>query len=688
MTRRLGLIVAGLLSLFGPLDSAMPGRAGGQRYWIFFVDKGPVSESEALMKSGAASQHLSPRALERRAKVLPAQALVDERDLQVYEPYVQRLRALAVEPLVSSRWLNAVSAAVDTAQLATVRGLPFVRAVQPVAVRLARPEPAPLAEQPRLGKGLEHTLDYGPSYEQNRLVRVPEVHDLGIDGTGVRIGMLDTGFRHQLNEAFQRLRVVAEFDFINGDSVTQNQEGQDAANQDQHGTGTLSVIGGFSPGRLIGPAFGAEYLLAKTEYVPSETAIEEDFWVAGIEWLEAMGADVVSSSLGYLDWYTYQDMDGNTAVTTRAADIAVGKGVVVVNSAGNEGNSAWRYIIAPADGDSVIAVGAVNSSGVLASFSSRGPTADGRTKPDVVAMGVGVYMAGPVHATDFRIGSGTSFSCPLLSGVVALMLDAHPYLTPMQVVEALRRTADRAQSPDNDYGWGLVDAWKALLYYGPAFTPRPWVASRSGDTVEVRLAVAGEPPIVSDGVAVLWGRHAAAADQLVYMVPAEKEHHFFAELPRPGEGDTLFLYFAAQDVRGKVFVHPQGAPQNLFYLLPGDSALRLVHLPGDSSAPPSPLVPVSFQLRALYPNPFPAGDRRYVTIQIELPEPAVVSVSIYDLVGRRVATVVDGRPLPARVHRFTWHGNDDAGRALPSGVYFCRVEAGDRWRVQKVVKAR
>ncbi|MBC7187732.1 MAG: S8 family serine peptidase, partial [Calditrichaeota bacterium] len=598
--RRLALIVAGLLSLSGSMGRAMPGGEERQRYWIFFVDKGPVSQREALLKSGVANQHLSPRALQRRAKVLPAQALVDERDLPVYEPYVRRLRELAVAPVVSSRWLNAVSATLDSPQLATVRGLPFVRAVQPVAMRLPEPEPAPPAETGPLVKGLDHTLDYGPSYEQNRLMRVPEVHDLGIDGSGVRVGMLDTGFRYQLNEAFQRLRVVAEFDFINSDSVTQNEEGQDATSQDLHGTETLSVIGGFSPGRLIGPAFGAEYLLAKTEYVPSETAIEEDFWVAGIEWLEAMGADVVSSSLGYLDWYTYQDMDGNTAVTTRAADIAVSRGVVVVNSAGNEGNSAWRYIIAPADGDSVIAVGAVNSSGVLASFSSRGPTADGRTKPDVVAMGVGVYMAGPVHATDFRIGSGTSFSCPLVSGVVALMLDAHPYLTPMQVLEALRETADRAQAPDNDYGWGLVDAWKALLYHGPAFTPRPQVAFGAGDRVEVRLAVAGEPPILSEGVAVLWRRQADGADQLVDMLPTEREHHFFAELPRPGEGDTLFLYFAAQDVRGKVFVHPHGAPQELFYLPPGDSTLRLIHLPGDSSAPPSPLVPVSFQLRALY----------------------------------------------------------------------------------------
>jgi len=539
-----------------------------------------------------------------------------------------------------------------------------------------------------VGKGTGDTLDYGFSYQQNALIRVPEVHNLGIDGTGVRIGMLDTGFRYQLNEAFRRLRVVAEFDFINGDSVTSNQEGQDAANQDLHGTETLSVIGGFCPGRLIGPAFGAEYVLAKTEYVPTETPVEEDFWVAGIEWLEAKGVDVVSSSLGYLDWYSYQDMDGNTAVTTRAADIAVSKGVVVVNSAGNEGNSSWHYIIAPADGDSVIAVGAVDGNGVLASFSSRGPTADGRIKPDVVAMGAGVYMAGPVHATDFRVGSGTSFSCPLVAGVAALILAAHPHLTPMQVAEALRQTADRARNPGNDYGWGLIDAWKALLYHGPAFTPQPWLSFLGEDEIEVRLAVAAEPALARNGLVLFWGLAADSVDEFVFMTPAEQEHHFMAQLPRPGEGKALFLYFAARDARGQVFVHPHGAPHSLFYLQPGDSTLRLIQQAADTTGPEWPEVPEVFALRPLFPNPFPAAGRPYTTVEIALPEPGEVSVGMYDLLGRKVATILEQRPLAAKVHRFTWHGKDDQGRVLPSGLYFCRVEAGGTVRVGKVVKVR
>ncbi|MDZ7271895.1 MAG: S8 family serine peptidase [candidate division KSB1 bacterium] len=676
-----------LTVLFGGVVSAWSYAASGghaqARYWIFFVDKGPMP------KSMGETVQLPPRVLWRRAKVLPPGQLVDECDRPLYEPYLERLHSLGVRPVLSSRWLNAVSAPLDEGQLAAVRKLPFVKKVQPVAMRRRLPEPeAAPGFQPVPKPGVQ-TYEYGPSLQQNALVRVPEVHNLGIDGTGVRIGMLDTGFRYQLSEAFQRLRVVAEFDFINGDSVTHNEEGQDVSSQEVHGTGTLSVIGGFSPGRLIGPAFGAEYVLAKTEYVPSETPVEEDFWVAGLEWLESMGVDVVSSSLGYLDWYTYQDMDGNTAVTTRAADIAVRKGVVVVNSAGNEGNSSWRYVIAPADGDSVIAVGAVDDNGVLAPFSSRGPTADGRVKPDVVAMGVRVYMAGPLHATDFRLGSGTSFSCPMVAGVAALILAAHPWLTPMQVGEALRQTADRAGHPDNEYGWGLVDAWRAVLYYGPAFTPFPTVrAIGEEDSVEVLLAVAGDPPIRPDGVMVYWGEDSTALEMLVKMGPTEREHHYVAKLPAPREGRVLYVCFAAQDVRGRIAVHPHDAPQSLFCAQAGDSSLRLLRLPQDSTAPPGQRVPTSFIVHPLYPNPFPAAGRPYTTVEIELPEPRVVSAAIYDLLGRRVASLLDSRPLLPRVHRFSWHGKDDQGRELPSGVYFCRVEAGQHATVRKLVKVR
>jgi len=239
---------------------------------------------------------------------------------------------------------------------------------------------------------------------------------------------------------------------------------------------TLSIIGGFKDGKLIGPAFDANFILAKTENTQSESPIEEDNWLAAAEWADSIGVDVTSTSLGYRDGfdfgftdYTAADMNGKTTIITKAADMLASKGVVVVNAAGNEGTRLalqQNSLVAPADGDSVIAVGAVTTTGVLASFSSRGPTADGRIKPDVVATGVGVYFANgtPGATTGYFSGSGTSFSCPLTAGVAALILQKHPAWNPMQVREALRMTASNASSPNNNIGWGIINALAASNY--------------------------------------------------------------------------------------------------------------------------------------------------------------------------------------------------------------------------------
>jgi subtilisin family serine protease len=295
---------------------------------------------------------------------------------------------------------------------------------------------------------------------------VNQLHDAGLSGAGVFVCMLDTGFL-RTHQALDQVNVIAERDFIHGDNVTSNQPGDDP-NQHNHGTYCLSICGGFDPGNLIGPAYGASFLLGKTEEITSETPVEEDFWIAGAEWADSLGADVISSSLTYSDWYVYDDMDGDTAPITIAADLATLNGIVVCNSAGNLGDDPWFYIAAPADGDSVIAVGAVDSLGVITGFSSRGPTSDGRTKPDVCAMGSGNIFASMFSPSSYSRGSGTSFSCPLVAGVAALLLQAHPGWTPMQVRDALRLTATNAATPNNDYGWGIIRGWNANQWGGTA----------------------------------------------------------------------------------------------------------------------------------------------------------------------------------------------------------------------------
>jgi subtilisin family serine protease len=228
------------------------------------------------------------------------------------------------------------------------------------------------------------------------------------------------------------------------------------------------------PGQLIGPAFAASFLLAKTEDTESETPVEEDNWAAAAEWAEGQGVDVISSSLGYLTYdspnmsYTPAEMNGEVAISTRAADIAAARGVVVVNSAGNSGfNPEHNTLGAPADGKKVLSIGAVNSLGTRVDFSSVGPTADGRIKPDVAAQGSGVRVASPLFTKGYVLASGTSFSCPLTAGVVALVLQAHPTYTVDQVLAVVRSTASQSATPDNLLGYGIVNALAALTAPAP-----------------------------------------------------------------------------------------------------------------------------------------------------------------------------------------------------------------------------
>jgi subtilisin family serine protease len=295
----------------------------------------------------------------------------------------------------------------------------------------------------------------------------------------VIIAVLDAGFSNLSHEVFAPMTILARRDFVNGD-----EDVGDGADQGEgsHGTMTLSVLGGFKEGQLIGPAYAAGFILAKTENTASETPVEEDNWAAAAEWAEALGADVISTSLGYLDYdspftsYSFADMNGETAISTRAANLAASLGVVVVASAGNSGfDAAHNTLGAPADGRGVIAAGAVDARGTRAFFSSVGPTADGRIKPDVDAQGVSVKVASPTSPSLYGLADGTSFSCPLTAGVAALVVQAHPEYTPQQVADALRSTASQAGRPDNLLGYGIVNAAAAVGSRASASQPGQWV---------------------------------------------------------------------------------------------------------------------------------------------------------------------------------------------------------------------
>ena len=451
-----------------PATYTLGQRPDGQvRAWVFFTHK-PVPLARAR-----STPHLAPHTLDRRARrgsLTSAQAA--RLDQPVAPLFLDRVAETGATLRRVSRWLNAASVSATPEQLLLLAGYAFVDRIEPVRRLRRAPLPTTLDEAvvaPVMPLSPAR-LDYGPSAGQLAMLNVPAVHDRGYSGRGIIVLMLDTGF-YKDHASIQPERILAEYDFLEDDGETQNENlEEDKVGQHDHGTWTYTALGGHQPGQLFGPAFACSYLLAKTESEPGEFQGEEDNYVAALVWGEALGADVVSSSLGYLDWYTTADLDGLTAVTTLGVLWATRLGMTVVTAAGNQRGSndppGWDgFIIAPADADSIITVGAVSSRGTLASFSSHGPTADGRIKPELVAQGLSVVCASPAGPDRYTAKGGTSLSTPLVAGSVALLLEARPNWGPAQVREALMMTASQAFAPNNDFGWGVPDLLAALDYF-------------------------------------------------------------------------------------------------------------------------------------------------------------------------------------------------------------------------------
>ena len=441
--------------------------------WVFFTDKG----SHEALKASVPLNVVSERSIRRRLKVRAENEVVDYTDLPVEQQYVSELSTHVLRVRQVTKWFNGASVVAIKGQIEAIESLPFVRSIDLVYRAKVRRDaeqnvPEPVSNSPGRGQGGNqiYTLNYGASFHQDSMVNVPAVHNTGNYAQNVFVGVFDNGIHLINHQAFDSMRIVATYDFVDHKvSVVPNNPSPSFGG---HGVNTLSLIGGYKPGTLIAPAFGASFILARTENDSSETPIEEDNWAAAIEWADSIGVDVTSTSLGYLTYdppytsWTWEDMNGNTTLITRAADAAVARGIVVCNAAGNEGsNTSHNTLIAPADGDSVLTVGALGASGNRASYSSVGPTTSvpPRIKPDVMAQG-----SSPMHASESGItvfttsGSGTSYACPIAAGVAALVVNARPNATAMQVITALKSTASNASNPNNLIGWGTVDAVAAI----------------------------------------------------------------------------------------------------------------------------------------------------------------------------------------------------------------------------------
>ncbi|SYZ72918.1 putative Subtilisin [Candidatus Zixiibacteriota bacterium] len=475
---------AGISEAAGNFLKSQPGS--NVKIWIFFNDKGVFDMPSFEAK--AAELEIDRHGEERRHRAGIDGATFA--DLPVNQEYIHQIINSGGKLRRISRWLNAASFEISKDRVDAIGNLACVNRIEPVATFKSIQETSEPAGEIQMKPNAADALSYGLSAGQLQMINVPALHNQGFNGKGVIVAMLDTGFRktHEaFAPAFAGSRVIAEHDFIFNDGNTDNEAG-DALNQHDHGTYTWSTLGGDVPGKLYGPAYGASFILAKTEDVRSETPVEEDNWVAALEWVDSLGADVISSSLGYSDWYVYGQMDGQTATITIAANTAAGLGIIVCNSMGNSGPAAGT-LSAPADAFNILACGAVNSGRTIADFSSRGPTFDGRTKPEVCAQGVSTYCASAGSNSSYAYVSGTSLSTPLVGGAAALLLSANPALNPFQIRKTFMMTADRALSPDNDYGWGIIDVLKAYNW-GANFTAAP---NFGYDTLTVTFADSSTP---------------------------------------------------------------------------------------------------------------------------------------------------------------------------------------------------
>ena len=429
--------------------------------WVFFSDKGPGSDAVRDRAVQDLATRFPQRTLTRRGSKRTAQGLLDSRDLPVADVYVAAVEATGADVRVESRWLNAVSATVGASQVEAISCLPFVERVQLVNRGV-------LASVQTAGGcfGLGGGF-YGAAKSQLELSTIPDLHAAGATGEGVVIGVLDTGFvttHAAFNQPGHEIDVVAAYDFVNDDPNVGIEPGDDP-DQHFHGTIVLGMMAAYLPDQLVGASYDASYILAKTEDVTSETQVEEDFYVAGLEFCELQGADVVTSSLGYIDWYQQSQLDGLTAVTTIAVNVATSNGVVCLTAAGNnfhDEDPSTSSLIAPADAFDVITCGAMEITGEVAFFSSDGPTADGRVKPEVIAMGDQVASVWPYDDSTLSCAGGTSLSTPIVTGAVACLLEANPTWDVATVRDQLFTTADYFGAPVPDplfvYGYGILDA--------------------------------------------------------------------------------------------------------------------------------------------------------------------------------------------------------------------------------------
>lgn len=612
------------------------------------------------------STFLTVRAIQRRSRYGIA---IDSTDLPVSQRYLDSIRSVPnVQVLSVSRWLNRVLIKTsDAAAIARINSFSFVQSTTPQALRTtgtSQPQHSKFNEtvtdlplttgRTQQTTGTD-TLTYGNNYAQVHIHEGEFLHNKNLTGQGMVIAVMDAGFQnYRTISAFDSVRlqgrILGERDFVAFDN---------SVNEDHpHGMQCLSIICANWPGRMVGTAPAASFWLIRTEDAATEYPLEEFNWVTGAEFADSVGCDLISSSLGYTTFddpqfdHTYAQLNGNTTTITIGADLAAHKGLIVTNSAGNDGANTWRYISAPADGDSVVTVGAVNSSGVIAGFSSRGLPADSRVKPNVMSVGQGTVIAGTTAPTS---GNGTSYSNPNLNGLITCLWQAFPEKNNQQLMSAVYQSADRYTTPDKDYGYGIPNFKKAYrilkkqrndALYGADWlraTPNPF-----SDTI--RAEFVGQ----KDGTATLTlvnGAGVAVATKTIAIEEQEIYATRFDALTNLPAGTYTVRYSDGTSTR--------------------TVQLQKVSLPT--------VTPIDFSSDWLkvYPIPY----RSNFTVAVKSPVAGTATIRLLDASGKLLNSFTK-QATQNEIYTYQF----PVGRLLSNGVYFVHYTDGTNKRVVKVVR--
>lgn len=690
LLRRIAAIIAVFLSITS-LGYAQD-STGKYTFRVLLRDKGAgtFAPSSALYRQTEALH--TTRCIERRKKVMPANALFTIADAPVFQPYIDSVKKFGAQVLLTLRWNNYLVVKCDSTTASAISTLPFVEAVHRTASKLTRMT-ASTPATPWIVAGKDGSTTpsilravgcgafrYGPSLNQAAMLGIPELHAMGITGDSALIGFLDSGFRWKVHNATKNANVIAEHDFIFGDGVTANEE-PDISSQDEHGSICFSTVSGYQQDSLIGIAPNASFVLAKTEDIPTESHIEEDNYAAGLEWEESLGVDVTSSSLGYSvfnqpdeDNYSYGELNGHTTIVANAVNKAVMRGVTCITAAGNEGPRA-QTLISPADADSSIAVAGLQPDGnTTAGFSSRGPNGGGKIKPDIAAQAVNVVCIVHYAESGLRGAGGTSLATPLIAGSAGLIMSVFPEITPYQLRTALFATGSQGNAKDDTLGYGKANIPAAMLRIG-TIVSRGYATYPVGEFQRFCFYIRTKFQTVQPRI--VFYPDGSIIPQYFILTPTDAPYQFIADIPRSafaGNGKGRFFVEVTTSGDRRTMPYFAGTDETTLDVAFGDKITSCGI--NENTLPLSPNILNSVDVT---PNVVDAG-RETVSVTIPLESETPFTVEAYNSAGMRVW----GVNVPAPHAGVTTCYIPSAQLAV--GFYFVHVRAGNKTMLGVLVR--